>query len=155
MEGLWRVRGTLMCAMNGVGAGLEALEIAAELSDRLGLRLVLLFVVETGTDPAVTAADERNARLLLAHLAAEQGPAGGVELREAAGDSAVHLGWIVAEEAADVIVVGSTRRGWPRRGFECPLADKLACETQVPIVIALPRTRHQRRRGRLETTASR
>jgi nucleotide-binding universal stress UspA family protein len=155
IEGLWRVRGTLVCAVNEVGAGLEALEVAAELSDRLGLRLVLLFVVETGADPAATVADERSARLLLARLAAEQGLTGGVEFRGAAGDPAVRLGWIVAEEAADVIVVGSTRRRWPRRGFECPLADKLACETQVPIVIALPRSRRQRRRGSLETTASR
>jgi hypothetical protein len=108
-----------------------------------------------GADPAATAADERTARLLLARLAAEQGLAGGVEFREAAGHSAVHLGWIVAEEAADVIVVGSIRRDWPRRSFECRLAEKLACETQVPIVIALPRSRRQRRRGRLETTASR
>jgi len=149
------VRGTLVCAVSEVGAGLEVLEIAAGLSDRLGLRLVLLFVVEKGTDPAATAANERSTRLLLARLAAEHGLVGAVEFREAAGDSAVHLGWIVAEEAADVIVVGSKRRGWPRRGLECPLADKLACETQVPIVIALPRTRGQRRRGRLETTASR
>ena len=51
-----------------------------------------------------------------------------------------------------MVVVGSTRRGWPRRGLECPLADELACETQVPIVIALPQTRRHRRRG---TTASR
>jgi nucleotide-binding universal stress UspA family protein len=155
MEGLSRVQGTLVCAMNEVGAGLDALETAAELSDRLGLRLVLLFVVEAGADPAATAADERSARLLLARLAAEQGLADGVEFREAAGNSAVHLGWIVAEEAADVIVVGSTRYGWPRRGFECRLAERLACETQVPIVIALPRSRRQRRRGRLEATASR
>jgi nucleotide-binding universal stress UspA family protein len=156
IEGLWRVRGTLVCAVNEVGAGLEALEVAGELSDRLGLRLVLLFVTETGADPAAIASEERTARLLLACLAAEQGGrAGGIEFREAAGDSAVHLGWVVAEEAADVIVVGSTRRRWLRRGFECRLAERLACETQVPIVIALPRSRRQRRRGRLETTASR
>lgn len=49
------MRGTLVCAVNEVGAGLEALEIAAELSDRLGLRLVLLLVVEPEADPAAAA----------------------------------------------------------------------------------------------------
>ena len=66
------MRGTLVCAVNEVGAELEAIEIAAELSDRLGLRLVLLLVLEPEADPAA-AADERTSRLLLARLAAEQG----------------------------------------------------------------------------------
>ena len=63
------------------------------------------------------------------------------ERRVAVGDSAVLLGQIASEEAADVIVVGARKRGWGRRGLESRLAEELETETPVPVVIAPPRDR--------------
>lgn len=51
------------------------------------------------------------------------------------------LGRIAAEEAADLIVVGSRTRGRLRRGLESRLARQLETETPVPVLIAPPRTR--------------
>jgi nucleotide-binding universal stress UspA family protein len=133
------VRGTVVCAVGDTHAGLAALELAAELSDRLGLRLVLVRVGQAIDDPATSGA--RSPGLLRARFAADRGLAQRTELREAVGASAVHLGWIAADEAADLIVLGSTRRRWLRGGFECRLAETLAYETPVPIVIAVPRPR--------------
>ena len=50
------------------------------------------------------------------------------------------LAQIAAEEAADVILVGARARRRLRRGFESRLANRLETATQVPVVIAPPRT---------------
>jgi len=81
------------------------------------------------------------AERLLGQLAAEHGVAETAERRIAVGQPATVLGQIAAEEAADLILVGSRERGWPRRGLESPLAAQLEAETPVPILIAPPRTR--------------
>jgi nucleotide-binding universal stress UspA family protein len=146
---------TLVCVVSDVGTGGAALEAAAAICSRLGLRLVLVSVLERGSDPVAAAADERGARLLLVRIVAEWGLTGEVEFRAAGGKSAARLGWIVAEEAADLIVVGSTRRGWLRRGVGCGLAERLACETKVPIVISLPHRRRSRPSDSLEVVGSR
>jgi nucleotide-binding universal stress UspA family protein len=119
------------------------------------LRLVLVSVLEGGSDPVAAAADERGAQSLLARIVAEWGLTGEVEFRAAGGKSAARLGWIVAEEAADLIVVGSTRRGWLRRGLGCGLAESLARETKVPIMITLPHRRRSRPSNSLEVIGSR
>ena len=85
------------------------------------------------------------AERLLGQLAAEHGVAETAERRIAVGTPATLLGQIAAEEAADLILVGSRERGWPRRGLESPLAAQLEAETPVPILIAPPRTRPGRR----------
>jgi nucleotide-binding universal stress UspA family protein len=78
-------------------------------------------------------------------LAAEHSVARSAEQRSAVGDPAALLGQIAAEEAADVIVVGSRERGRLRRRLESRFARQLATETPVPVVIAPPRTRHARK----------
>ena len=147
--------GTLLCVVSNMGPRERALEVAAEVCSRLGMRLVLV-VVEGGSDPVAAAADERGARLrLVRRLVSEWGLTGEVEFRAAGGKSAARLGWIVAEESADLIVVGSTRRGWLRRGVMCELAERLACETKVPIVITLPHRQGSPRSDSLEVIGSR
>lgn len=146
---------TLACVVSDVETGRAALEVSAEVCSRLGLRLVLVSVLEGGSDPVAAAADERGAQSLLARIVAEWGLTGEVEFRAAGGKSAARLGWIVAEEAADLIVVGSTRRGWLRRGLGCGLAESLARETKVPIMITLPHRRRSRPSNSLEVIGSR
>ena len=143
------MRGTVVCGVTDVDEGRGALAVAAELSERLGLRLVLVHVADgiapldvsgNGSDSLATRADRERAARLLARLAAEHGVAGSAEQRSAVGDPAALLGQIAAEEAADLIVVGSRARGRLRRGLESRLARQLETETPVPVLIAPPRT---------------
>jgi len=149
------MRGTLVCAVTEDEETADALALRAELSERLGLRLVLAHAVDgipaTGdrkADESVTTkANREGAERRLARLAAEHGVTHRAEQRVAVGDSAALLGRIAAEEAADVIVVGAPARGWRKR-LDSGLAADLETETPVPVLIAAPR-RHRRRRPSL------
>jgi nucleotide-binding universal stress UspA family protein len=134
------VRGTIVCGITGSEDGRRALELAVDLSDRLDLRLVLAHVVDGPDDGAQTASDGANgAGPLARRLVAELGVGHWVERREAVGEPAALLAQIAAEEAADVIVVGSRVRGRLRRRLESSLAGALRTETDVPVLIAPPR----------------
>ena len=151
------MRGTLLCGMTEADDGRDVLELGVELSERLGLRLVLAHVTEGiptiaggGSDgegdqdknESVTMkANREGATRRLAQLAHEYGVASSAERRVAVGDPATLLAQIAAEEAADAILVGGRSRGWRRRGFESRLADTLEAETPLPVLIAAPRTR--------------
>jgi nucleotide-binding universal stress UspA family protein len=144
------MRGTIVCGVTDSDEGRGALAVAAELSERLGLRLVLAHVADgivrlavngEGNESVTTRADREGAARFVARMAAEHGVAGSAEQRSAVGDPAALLGQIAAEEAADLIVVGSRARGRLRRVLESRLARQLESETLVPVLIAPPRTR--------------
>jgi nucleotide-binding universal stress UspA family protein len=144
------MRGTIVCGVTDSDEGRGALVVAAELSQRLGLRLVLAHIADgiapldvngEGSESVTTRADRQGAARLVARLAAEHGVGGSAEQRSAVGDPAALLGQIAAEEAADLIVVGSRARGRLRRSLESRLARQLETETAMPVLIALPRTR--------------
>ena len=140
--------GTMVCSVSDSEEGRRALEAAVELSERLGLRLVLAHVApgialhedggEAGESVSMKANREGGTRLL-ARLASEYGVGDRAERRVAVGDEAAQLGQIAAEEAADVIVIGARPRGRLRRGLESRLAAQLETETSVPVLIAAPR----------------
>ena len=142
------MRGTLVCAVTNGAESADALALGAELSERLGLRLVLAHAVDGiggggdgGGESVTMKADREGAARLLDRLAAEHAVAGRAERRVAVGDAASLLGQIAAEEGADLIVVGARSRGRLRRGLESRLADELESETPVPVLIAPPRLR--------------
>jgi nucleotide-binding universal stress UspA family protein len=144
------MRGTLVCAVNDSDEGRGALELAVDLSERLGLRLVLAHVADgirpidsdgDGAESVTMKGNREGAARLLARLAAEYGVADRAERRSGVGDAAALIGQIAAEEAADLIVVGARIRGRLRRGLESRLAEQLESETRVPVLIALPRPR--------------
>jgi nucleotide-binding universal stress UspA family protein len=141
------MRGTLVCAVTASEESAEALALSAELSERLGLRLVLAHAVngigefgsEDGVESVSMQADRQGAERRLARLAHEHGVAHRAEQRVAVGEPAALIGQIAAEEAADLIVVGSRARGRFRRGLESKLARQLETATPVPVLIAPPR----------------
>jgi nucleotide-binding universal stress UspA family protein len=148
------MRGTLVCGVTDSEDAVGTVELAVELTQRLGMRLVLAHVAEgfapigdgVEVEESVTMKGNRvGAERLLGQLAEEHGVAETAQRRVAVGSPATLLGQIAAEEAADVILVGSRKRGWPRRGLESRLAAQLETETPVPILIAPPRTRPGRR----------
>ena len=141
------MRGTLICGVADSDEGRAAVELGVELSQRLGLRLVLAHVAqgfyphdaaEDGAESVAMKGDRIQAERLLVALAEEYGITETAERRSSVGDRAVLLGQIAAEEAADVILVGSRVRGWRGRGLQSSLAEELKATTPVPIVIAPP-----------------
>jgi nucleotide-binding universal stress UspA family protein len=109
------MRGTIVCGVTDSEAGRGALSAAAELSERLGLRLVLVHVADgigaldvngEVSESVSTRTNGKGAAQLVARLAAEHGVASSAEKRSAVGDAAALLGQVAAEEAADLIVVG-------------------------------------------------
>jgi nucleotide-binding universal stress UspA family protein len=145
------MRGTIVCGVTDTSEGRGALDLAAELSDRLALRLVVAYVADgigaldgsDGDESVTMRGDREGAARLVARLTAEHG-LHGAEQRSAVGDPATLLGQIADEEAADLIVVGSRARGWLRRRLESKLADELETATPVPVVIAPPRMAQRR-----------
>jgi nucleotide-binding universal stress UspA family protein len=141
------MRGTIVCSVTDCDEGHAALELGVKLSERLGLRLVLAHVAEgfasvahdgDDNESVTMKANRRGGELFLERVAREYGVARSADCRVAVGDPALLVGQIAAEEAADVIVVGSRARRWPARGLESRLAKGLESETPVPILIAPP-----------------
>jgi nucleotide-binding universal stress UspA family protein len=148
------VPGTIVCGVTDSDEGHAALELGVELSQRLRLRLVLAHVAE-GLAPLDGEGDDnesvtmkgnrRGGELLLARLAREYGVGDTAECRVAVGEPAVLVSQIAAEEAADVIVVGSRARRWPGRGLESRLMQGLEAATPLPILIAPPANGRRRK----------
>jgi nucleotide-binding universal stress UspA family protein len=141
------MRGTIVCGFSDHEDGRSALEVAAELSDRLHLRLVVAHVADgitaleddvDGSESVTMKANRESAARLFRQLAAECGLSHRAEHRSAFGDPAGLLGQIAAEEGADLIVVGARQRGRLRGGLESRLAQQLESETPVPVLIASP-----------------
>jgi nucleotide-binding universal stress UspA family protein len=149
------MQGTIVCGVTDTDEGRQAVATAVELTERLGLRLVLAHVAEgisplngdgdgDGSESVTMKGGREGAARLLARLAAEHAVTDRAELRVAVGDAPSLLGQIAAEEAADLIIVGARTRGRLRRGLESRLADELETETPVPVLIAPPRLRQAR-----------
>jgi len=148
------VRGTIVCGVTDSDEGHAAVELGVELSHRLGLRLVLAHVAEglappgsdsEGNESVTMKANRRGGEIFLARLARQYGVDDTAECRVVVGEPALQVGQIAAEEAADVIVVGSRARRWPGRGLESRLAEGLERQTPVPIVIAPPSNGRRRK----------
>ena len=131
--------GTIVCAVNETPGAHEALRAASRLSERLGMRLVAVHVLE---DVPLSAGARRGARAggmrLVDGVLAEQSlPL--AERRVAIGDPAEHIGRIAGEERAELVVVGSKPNGRQQRP---PLRSRLATElpriTPVPVVVVPP-----------------
>ncbi len=142
------MQGTLVCAVTRGEESADAVAVGAELSERLGLRLVLALAVDgidgqigggDGSESVSMKAGRELAEKRLWRLAADFGVLEQAQRRVGVGEPATWLARIIAEEAADMVVVGSTVRGWRRR-FESRLATELEVETAVPVLIAPPRT---------------
>lgn len=137
--------GTIVCGVTESAEGTEAAGLAGAIGARLGLRLVLVSVVE-GTSraapDAVTARLRRNgAAERLAEIASRIGT--GIETRVVHGRPAEALAQVAAEEGADLIVVGSRPAGLGAGKLRSALARELEAVTPVPVLVAPPSTRRR------------
>jgi nucleotide-binding universal stress UspA family protein len=135
--------GTIVCGVTETSDGRTAAELARALVSRLGLRLVLVHVLDgvpPGTQESLTARQRQaGAERILNEIAAEIG--NGTEKRVIVGNRAGALAQVAAEEGADLIVIGSRPAGLANRKLRCTLARELEATTPVPVVLAPPATR--------------
>jgi nucleotide-binding universal stress UspA family protein len=135
--------GTIVCGVTETPDGRSAAELARALGARLGLRLVLVHVVDgvpRGTHESLTARQRQaGAERILAELAQEAGNA--VEKRVTIGNRAEGLARVAAEEGADLIVIGSRPARFGNRKLRSTLARDLEAATSIPVVVAPPTTR--------------
>jgi nucleotide-binding universal stress UspA family protein len=126
--------GTIVCGVDATETGRAAAQMAAALSTRLGLRLVLVHVVPGDPDDGLATTLDVVAGLSLGDA---------VEARVEVGDRAEVLAQVAAEEAADLVVLGSRPRRLRDRWLRCTLARELEAATPVPVLIAPPQTRRR------------
>jgi nucleotide-binding universal stress UspA family protein len=147
--------GTIICGVSETPDGRVAAELARALGARLGLRLVLVHVIDgvpPGTDDSLSARQRQSgAEKMLTEIAREIG--NGTEKRVLLGDRAEVLARVAAEEGADLVVVGSRSAGLGSRKLRSNLARQLEAVTPVPVVVAPPATRRRSTR-RLNAAAN-
>jgi nucleotide-binding universal stress UspA family protein len=135
--------GTVVCGVTETPDGRSAAELAFALGTRLGLRLVLVHVVEgvsLGAQESLTARQKQaGAKQILDEIALEIGD--GTEKRVMLGDRADALAQVAAEEGADLIVIGSRPARLGNGKLRCTLARELEAATPIPVVMAPPTTR--------------
>lgn len=135
--------GTVVCGVTETPDGRSAADLAHALGMRLGLRLVLVHVIEgvpPGTHDSLTSRQRQSgAARLLNDIALELGAE--TEQRTLLGDRADALAQVAAEEGADLIVIGSRPTGLGNRKLSCTLARELEAVTPIPVVLAPPTTR--------------
>jgi len=140
----WCVNGTIVCAVDGSEGVDAAVGVAKQLAERFEARILLVSVADglgfgLGVDDgesvsrrqAKAGAQRRLERLVADHELPDE------EHRVAVGDPVEAVATIAAEEAADLIVVGS-RRGLLGRTFRSSLAAELASTAPCPVVVAPP-----------------
>jgi nucleotide-binding universal stress UspA family protein len=134
---------TIVVGVDRSLGGQAALDVANELSKQLGLRLVIAHVAagfrmpEGGESVTSTKARQGAARLL-DELAREHGLGDDVDRRGEVGDIAERLASIAAEEGADLIIVGSRRRGRRRWKLVNRLLADLSASTTRPVLVVPP-----------------
>jgi nucleotide-binding universal stress UspA family protein len=139
--------GPILCAINESDGATRALAVAEQLRDRLGLRLVVVHVVE---DVRLTPAARREARAgglrLVERMLAEQGVVH-AECHVRIGDPAEDISEITAIEEPELVIIGSNPNGEP---VAPPLRPRLAVELEhmsnAPVVVAPPQRPTARRR---------
>lgn len=147
--------GTVVCGVTEAPDGLSAAELARALGARLGLRLVLVHVVDgvpQGTQESLGARQRQaGAEQTLNEIARDIGDE--TEKRVVVGNRADALAKVAAEEGADLIVIGSRAAGLGNSKLRCTLARDLEAATAIPVVVAPPTTR-KRTDHRLAVTPS-
>ena len=135
--------GTIVCGVTESADGRGAAQLARALGARLGLRLVLVHVVDglpaDAHESLTSRQRQAGAEATLNAIAREIG--NGTEKRLALGDRAEALAQVAAEEGADQIVLGSRPAGLGSRKLHCTLARELEAATPVPVLVAPPTTR--------------
>lgn len=141
------MEGSLICGVDGSAESRVALRVAAQLSCRLGLRLVVAHVAQAavyapayGSAPVMTKptdAELRAGEELLEELALDEGLADAT-LRPLSGLPAERLADLGDEESAELIVVGSRGRGAFKAAFLGSVSRDLIGIARCPVLVVPP-----------------
>ena len=131
---------TIVCGVDGSPGAGEAVRVASELSEALGLRLVLAHVA-TRREGLHGMQDQEGATRLLERVAQEHELNGDVDRRIELGDRATGLARIAAEEAATLIVVGFGSDYRRRRSLRLGLIAELNGTASCPVLVVPPAAR--------------
>ena len=123
-----RQLGTILCGVDLEDPSESAVHLARALQARLGMRLILLHVLD-GSDAG--------ARAELAAQAEDFDA--DVDVRVETGPPTEAIARVAGEEGADLIVIGS--RNGRRHTIRCGLARELQTATPVPVLVVPPSTR--------------
>lgn len=130
--------GTIVCGIDETREARIAARVAGGLAQRLGLRLVLVRVVDVpesgGSDPV--GRHTSDAERTLATIGDELEQRVPVEARVLFGDRAARLAQAASEEGADLIVLGSRTGGFRGRRLRSSLARELEAATPTPVLLA-------------------
>jgi nucleotide-binding universal stress UspA family protein len=142
------IGGTIVCGVSETAEGRAAANLASALGARLGLRVVVVSVVEGLSEAARESVTGRQrqggAERTVREIARETGD--GAETRVVHGRRAEALAQVAAEEGADMIVVGSRPAGFGSGKLRSTLARELEAVTPVPVLVAPPTTRKRSER---------
>jgi nucleotide-binding universal stress UspA family protein len=138
------VGGTIVCGVTDSAEAGAAAQLAGALAERLGLRLVLVHVVEglprSAFGGEVARRREEDGERLLEALC-DTCPVR-ADARLVLGDAVEGVANVAAEEGADLVVVGARSVG-PRSRLASRLARELPSATPVPVVVAPPSARRR------------
>jgi nucleotide-binding universal stress UspA family protein len=145
---------SIVCGVDGSPDSQAALEVAARLAERLGLRLVVSHAAEPayipyasafpfgGTGAGHAVVEEARSQQELAERLLDQAVAdaglGDVELRPIVGVASEGLADLADEEDAELIVVGSRGRGAFRSAFLGSVSNSLVGVARCPVLIVPP-----------------
>ena len=139
----------IVCGVDDSDVARAAVRVARDLSERVGTRLVLVHVALASVPPGTSAAplarsklverERRDAESLLAEQAVEIGGGSDIERRVLFGDPAQALLDLARSEGADLLVVGSRKRGALSSALLGSVSAKLAGAAPCPVVIVPPR----------------
>ena len=142
---------SIICGVDGSPDSQTALEVAAQLADRLGSTLILAHVAEPeylpyagaypfgGTSGSMAVAkeveSEEEAAAQLLELVAVDAELAGAERRVAVGNPAEGLAELADEEEAELIVVGSRGQGAMKSAFFGSVSYSLVGIARCPVLI--------------------
>lgn len=143
--------GSSVCGVDDYPAAANTARFAVGLGEQLGLRVVLVYVANTAfviavptslAPPATHAPGEASywaraasaAEARLDQLASQEG-LWGAELRAETGDPAERILAVAADERAELIVVGSRRRGVLSSLFLASASSAIVSRAECPVVI--------------------
>jgi nucleotide-binding universal stress UspA family protein len=142
------MQGTIVCGVTAAPEARAAAQLAGALATRLGLRLVLVHVVDSHRGDSHGEASLEALAKSLECVA---------ELRIVHGNRVDALTRVAADEGADLIVLAARAHGARGRQLHCSLAAQLEAAQSAPVLVAPPATRARsgRRLGLAETSAGR
>lgn len=139
---------TIICCVDDSDGSHRALHVAGRLAERLALELVLLHVEPPTHAPGVSAApagqrrlheaEARDAEELLARIGRDAGLGPEVRRRAEIGPAADRILAVCADEAAELVVVGSRGRGGVKAAVLGSVSTRVAASAPCPCVVVPP-----------------